>query len=384
MPFGKPPSRRESLESEGDMDSVVPVGPNRKTTRAGIAALFVSGLPGCPGSVPEAPSTPSAAVAAESPPEVDDAELAMLHGGRNAVRLKDGRVLVAGGEHDHVATDRVDVFDPKAGAWVKGPPMSVPRRDHAVALLRDGSVWVVGGDNAQMPAGADPNLGRTLESTEVFDPRTGAWRAGAPMRNPRKRHTATTLEDGRVLVVGEPDSELFDPVKNSWSEPIPTTVPLAGHTATLLRDGKVLVVGAGGNPRRAVAEVFDPATSSWTSAPAPAHGLTDHAATLLAEGTVLVVGGLTAPTGHTWPLSFATVFEPKRGRWNLTGQPKSAHWKHAGLVLRSGDVLISGGAKGEPELYTKEIWRPVPPSLKLRYERTRLERPAGAPSGDRR
>ena len=41
-----------------------------------------------------------------------------------------------------------------------------------------------------------------LTSVELYDPASGTWSGGPDMSWTRYRHTATMLEDGRILVVG--------------------------------------------------------------------------------------------------------------------------------------------------------------------------------------
>ena len=79
-------------------------------------------------------------------------------------------------------------------------------------------------------------------------------------------HTATLLEDGKLLVIGGTgvegnlrSAEVFDPAAKAWSPAGRTSVPRSGHTATLLQDGTVLVAGGGS----AQAEMFHPANSAW-------------------------------------------------------------------------------------------------------------------------
>ena len=63
------------------------------------------------------------------------------------------------------------------------------------------------------------------------------------------------------------------------------------HSATTLPDGRVLVVGGSGDGFLASAEIWDPATATF----GPAGSLADirmwHTATALPDGRVLVVGG---------------------------------------------------------------------------------------------
>jgi Galactose oxidase, central domain len=67
-------------------------------------------------------------------------------------------------------------------------------------------------------------------------------------------HTATLLSDGKVLIVGgvesgdtvsqtTPTTELYDPATGTFTPTGSLAVARAGHTATLLNDGKVLIAG---------------------------------------------------------------------------------------------------------------------------------------------
>ena len=84
----------------------------------------------------------------------------------------------------------------------------------------------------------------------------------------RAVHTATLLDDGRVMVAGGigdvASTDLFDPATGEWSPGAAMTVPRYGHTATVVDDGRVLF--AGGNTVDAdgvgtltnSAEIYDP------------------------------------------------------------------------------------------------------------------------------
>jgi hypothetical protein len=114
-------------------------------------------------------------------------------------------------------------------------------------------------------------------AAELFDPRQQTWQRTGPVAVRRIAHTATVLQDGRVLVTGGQRryeqrggvaaAELFDPQTNAWQATMPTQHGRLQHAACLLPDGRALVVG--GAERQAVrqlAEIYDPRTARWTTA----------------------------------------------------------------------------------------------------------------------
>jgi MYXO-CTERM domain-containing protein len=167
-------------------------------------------------------------------------------------------------------------------------------------------------ESAWDATGAPVDIGVTVEGHQIrldlegapaypvlVDP---AWESTASPATPRERHTATLLPDGRVLVAGgfaafEPldSTEIFDPRTGTFDElPLGTmTQPRSAHSATLLPSGRVLVVG-GQDPSstQATVELFDPSTGTWSGQEDPGGGRAGHTATLL-PGTrqVLIAGG---------------------------------------------------------------------------------------------
>jgi hypothetical protein len=66
------------------------------------------------------------------------------------------------------------------------------------------------------------------------------------------------LPDGNVLVAGGSDStaELYDPSTGSFTTTGGMEIVRWAHTATLLQNGKVLVAGGGARPPLATAELY--------------------------------------------------------------------------------------------------------------------------------
>src|ERR1043166_1425237 len=125
------------------------------------------------------------------------------------------------------------------------------------------------------------------------------WNFTGSMNSGRSNHTATLLQDGRVLGVGgiigsQQPAEVYNPTIGQWSNTGSLGFDLAYHTATLLRDGKVLIAGGtsgalGGDSTEAT--LYDPATATFTATGSMSTSRSEHTATLLVSGDVLVAGG---------------------------------------------------------------------------------------------
>jgi hypothetical protein len=204
-----------------------------------------------------------------------------------------------------------------------------------MATLTDGRVLVTGG---LTPQGAGPITVATA-ATEIFDPATGAFAAGPDLTTPRFNHSAVTLADGRVLVLGGNglrSAELFTPSTNTFTAVGDMAVSHGnGHVALLLPNGKVLVLGGNtttsGQPT-AVAELFDPITRSF----APAGNMTSaralHFAVLQEDGTVLIGGGLTE-AGDA--LESAEQYDPIANTFTRIADMPGTSYDQAAAIIRN-------------------------------------------------
>lgn len=262
--------------------------------------------------------------------------------------LDDGRVLIAGGQLGHA-----EVYDPVSQTWERTSGMISWRRQHAATRLADGRVLITGGRATTTTAAAHA-------SAEVFDPATGVWTATGSMSVGRLDHASTLLPDGRVLVTGGRPSqtflggvasaEIYDPSTGVFSPIADMNNAHHNHTATTLSDGTVLVVGAG-------SEVFDPATGAWqpTAGSMTYGGRTFHTALLLLDGRVLAVGGHDFTASTT-----AELYEVASGTWVKTGELVGRRDLHATALLEDGTVLVTGSANSA-DRSTAEIGTLVDP-----------------------
>lgn len=319
-----------------------------------------------------------------------------------ATLLMDGGILLAGGTVDADGgaepVGLVEVIDAETGAVEASAELASPRSRHTATRLRDGRVLIVGGD--QLPAD-DEAL--PTATTEVWDPVAGALVAGPPLSHARAEHTATLLPDGRVLVAGGtegPDrydalkvAELFDPATETWTLVEDDMVSKrTRHAATALHDGRVLIWGG----RSAVlselpAEVFDPATQTFDALSWDAQAPSEPGSVPLPSGKLLtrvnaktfdpylrtepIFGASPSAQSPMVMLPFGRVFSTDLGGGAVAETRESdelftlsnfggydgvegvaPRGDHTATLLRSGRVLLAGGHHSD--LYNAQITLP--------------------------
>src|SRR5215831_465872 len=173
------------------------------------------------------------------------------------------------------------IEDSHAQSFVRTGNMMMPRVAHTATLLQDGRVLVAGGSS---PIGFYGNSPQQSTSTaEIYDPATGAFTSTGHMSVAQWVYSAILLKDGRALVSGSGSIEVFDPATGAFT---PLNWQYFGDPMILLSDGEVLLESALGF------SLYDPAGDGFRQLPLGWH-ISRATGTPLLDGSLFLVGGST-------------------------------------------------------------------------------------------
>ncbi|MBN2093176.1 T9SS type A sorting domain-containing protein [candidate division KSB1 bacterium] len=222
--------------------------------------------------------------------------------------------------------------------WSSTGNMNYVRQNHTATLLQNGKVLIVGWDS---------NI------AELYDPATNSFqKTGSTTKNYKQGSTATLLNDGKVLIVGgtnaQKNAEIFDPATGLFSLVDTLKTKHCYHTATLLTDGRVLIAGGQENTgpqTHAICEIFNPLTGVFSLTGSLNIDRSSHAAVLLPDGQVLITGGLQTTTpGNANFIKSCELFDPTKGTFTQISDMSQPRANSSAILLNNGKVLVTGGA----------------------------------------
>lgn len=292
-----------------------------------------------------------------------------------ATLLTNGNILIAGGiKEDGTSLNSAEIVNTSNGNATVATgniDAAVSRASHTATLLTNGCVLIAGGNIA----GSTIAVPSPTNTARLYDPDAGTFSAASNMNFARYNHTATLLNDGRVLICGGQDAvgtavpgvplgsgscELYTAgatCTNVGSFAVAPAMLQAryNHSATLLKDGRVWFAG-GRNPAAAATggylsttERFDPLALAGAGAFQSASPLIEarahHTTTLMGDGKALVVGGynnrqLLANYGMT---ESAEIYDPVSNSVTPAAVMAARRMGHAGTLSANGQVGVFGG-----------------------------------------
>ena len=306
--------------------------------------------------------------------------------GQTATLQQDGTVLIVGGTgtggvlstaviYSYTNSSSDPTLNPTQGVFtaIASPTLNTARTGHTATLLRDGTVLVVGGNDGT----------NALGSAEIINPNVTPVTVTAltnGLNAARTGHTATLLSNGQVLILGGQaggspvtSPEVYTPGTQSFANVAAGSLAVNrfGHTATLLADGQTILVAGGDVGSSATAELISYSSSGGTitNVGSPANlpaAISGHTATLLADGTVVITGGSTGGTSTPTVVLFQTPAAPLGTTFAQTNfvslnasALQTARSSHTATLLDDGLVLVAGGIDaGGNTLSSAEVYTP--------------------------
>lgn len=283
--------------------------------------------------------------------------------GASIAELPDGRVLITGGatlspEGDLATVHNTAlIYDPASGAFESLPnKLSFSRAFHTSSVLADGTILLIGGVTLIN------NQPDAVRPCEIYDSGLAQFITGATLNVARAYHTATTLNDGSIVVIGGlvpganattlKSVERFDPTLGRFTTLNDLNQERAHHTATLdPADGQSIIVIGGSSNKLALSstEIYEsPALGGRaTLGPVLAKARVFHTATILVDAKMIaIIGGFpdeSLPQAES-SIEFFSFLEKKLLSTQASLAAPRAH--HVVVSLDGRTLLVVGGQIG--------------------------------------
>lgn len=299
----------------------------------------------------------------------------VARGGQRLFLLKDGKVLVFGGDYylkpygrsglqgDFSKSISAEIFDPKTNTFTlkKGLDRKI-YNNYGATLLNDGRILVTGGSNGFGKSGIVYN------TSEIYDPETDTVTQGPNMNSPRENHASVLLKDGRVLIfgglIGKVDNwlnntaEIYDPVQNKFTllESSPKFRPSGQNNVHVLSNGMVYIIRICENFVKSGYytdynfELFDPQTNNFNVIKFEniknkgQYSYNLYKSVLLKNDKIVL---FEVGSGRGSGFNQVEVYDPKTNNIQTIGSMKAKDRSGFGVtLLKDGNILITGGNTG--------------------------------------
>ena len=258
--------------------------------------------------------------------------------------LKDGRVYVAGGEYG-TGYNKAETYDPVVDQWTMAPSQGVTYSDANSEILPDGRVLqaIVGGGS---------------HTTSIFNPLTNSWSPSPTAIGSHNESSWVKLPDQSILFVdvNSVNSERYIPSLNQWvvDAQLPNQLydPFGSECGPglLLPDGRAFFLG-GTNQTAIYTPSGTTSPGTWAAGPVIPNnkGVPDGAAAMLPNGKILCAVSH-APTSithifdaPTWFYEFdylTNYFNPVLAPNGLDTLSVPSYYTNM-LVLPDGNILFA-------------------------------------------
>lgn len=247
--------------------------------------------------------------------------------------------------------------------WVEMAPMPTPRYSTGVAVSRQQTIYVIGGDNCSCVP---------LTTVEEYDPETNSWRARAALPTGRWNLGAATGADGRIYAVGgqggEPCGanvlgtvEVYDPRFDTWTTCASMPTPRSSLGVVAGANGKIYAIG--GEDQTGILDIveeYDPISDTWTQKADMPYAQSHFASVSASNGRIYVMGGLNVSAEAVWE------FDPVADTWVEKAPMPTGRYTFGAGQVKNGLIYAVGGVNWTGDLNVIEaydtatdIWTPA-------------------------
>ena len=219
--------------------------------------------------------------------------------GAGIINLPDKTIFICGGGE---SKNKCEIYNPKTQELTYVGDMLFKRSDHAVALLPNNRILILGGRI---------DLDGVIE-TEIFNISTRTFTQGPNLLKERKNATACTLKNGKVLVCG------------GWGE----------HDSCY------------------TSERYDPKSNKFVRGPGLKYHLYHHSGTRLLNGNIMLFGGFESPNYHkTFNTNYTEIYDLHTNKFIEGPEMLIHHYHPTCCLLSDGRVFICGNKSNITEYY---------------------------------
>ena len=277
--------------------------------------------------------------------------------GSTLTLLNNGQVLLTG------LAEHAELFDPKTEKFIPTGKMNYPRYKHTATLLKDGRVLIVGGEALTSLKGKVLLKERIFyEYSEIYDPKIGKFELGSKINNKRTYHSAILLDNSNVLIVGGENyaeriliSELYDTKNNKFIEIGDTKNIKLTSDLIKLQNGKVLIFNAGQK-----FEIYDPSSRNFDFFMPDTVVERSFNPVLLKDGNILFIAGSKKERWYYVGSNETEILNPYKKELVKGPNLHNKRGRPTATLLEDGTVLITGGLNTQTEkgLKSAEIFIP--------------------------
>jgi N-acetylneuraminic acid mutarotase len=277
-----------------------------------------------------------------------------------AAILPNGKIIVVGGNNGYVALTSCEIYDPLTNTWSEGGSMNTPRWNFQLLTLYDGKLLAAGGQTDVRNA--------TTSTCEIYDPATDRWTYTASMQDPREAFQAVFLPANKIALIGGLNGgvgyltscDLYDE-KTETMSPFPSLQIRTGASAAFYISKDSTIVMPGGyfsgysGYQMFSTQIYSFKLGSWQLGDSLLESQGNHynMAQQASTEKIFIVAGNVIPEA-TQVTGDIESYDLSTGQWNVTGSVTPAFLNR--VLFTSDDSILDIGGQNEFKTPISDCW----------------------------